>query len=451
MTNQVLKLESKIGKEDEMKNNADIKIFEVNCQYDKRALQQLERCCKDAVKGVLCADHHVGYSQPIGGAVAYIDKISPSGVGYDIGCGNKAVRTNVKAKDVPIDKIMDLIYSEISFGMGRNNKDEDVSHPVLDRIKEANFEPQRKLYQKAADQLGTVGSGNHYVDLFEDEEGWLWVGVHFGSRGFGHKTATGFMSLSQGKGFDDKPDNESMDDEPVLFDVHTDIGQAYIEAMTLAGDYAYAGRDWVVDKVLSIIGAQVVESVHNHHNFAWLENHGGQDVWVVRKGCTPAFPGQKGFVGGSMGDISVILEGVDGDEARDSLYSTVHGAGRVMSRTQAAGKSRIYRRFQNNVDGDDTFYHTREQALKVDGATDAKKVYKKRVIKEGLIDWGSVKGSIASQGIELRGGGADEAPAAYKDLTEVLKSHSESINVLHRLRPVGVAMAGVDTFDLYKD
>src|SRR5437016_8646470 len=109
--------------------------------------------------------------------------------------------------------------------------------------------------------------------------------------------------------------------------------------MTLAGDYAYAGREAVARHVVrAILGAQIVEEVHNHHNFAWREKHDGEEFWVVRKGATPAFPGQKGFVGGSTGDQSVILEGVESEEAKDSLYSTVHGAGRVMSRTAALGK-----------------------------------------------------------------------------------------------------------------
>ena len=129
-----------------------------------------------------------------------------------------------------------------------------------------------------------------------------------------------------------------MDSPPVLLELGTELGDAYIAAMQLAGEYAYAGRDVVVAKVLEILGADAIHEVHNHHNFAWREEHGGRTYWVIRKGCTPARPGQEGFVGGSMGDDSVILEGVESTEATESLFSTVHGAGRVMSRTQAAGK-----------------------------------------------------------------------------------------------------------------
>ena len=211
---------------------------------------------------------------------------------------------------------------------------------MLDKIRNAEFLPQRRMIQLAESQLGTVGSGNHYVNLMEDEQGRIWVGVHFGSRGFGHKTASGFLALAEGKRFNERAHEGEMDSPPVLFEVGSDLGESYIAAMQLAGEYAYAGRDVVVDKVLEILGAEAVYEVHNHHNFAWREEHFGRPYWVIRKGCTPARPGQEGFVGGSMGDESVVLEGVESDENAKALYSTVHGAGRVMSRSKAAGRVR---------------------------------------------------------------------------------------------------------------
>ena len=390
-------------------------------ELDQRSLDQLTRCADagDADFAVLCADHHPGYSQPIGGVVAYRDYISPSGVGYDIACGNKAVKTNLTVTDdIPVAKLMDEIVQKISFGVGRNNATR-VDDTVIDEIRDAPFAPQRQLTDLAAKQLGTVGSGNHYVDLFADEEGAIWIGVHFGSRGFGHKTASGFLALAKGLAFDERAKEGEMDSPPILFAIDSELGQAYISAMTLAGKYAYAGRNAVVATVVSILGAEVVEEVHNHHNFAWQETHEGDDYWVIRKGATPAYPGQRGFVGGSMGDISVILEGVDTDEAKSALYSTVHGAGRVMSRTQAAGR------------------------WKKDG--------KRRVRSGGLIDWDATRRDLAARGIELRGAGADEAPGVYKRLPEVLGHHAGSVRVLHTLTPLGVAMAGDDIFDPYKD
>src|SRR6476646_7319854 len=319
-------------------------------EVDARSLAQLERCMEagEAEFGVLCADHHPGYSQPIGGGIAYEGHVSPSGVGYDIGCGNKAARTELTRADLDalggVETVMREITRRISFGMGVPAT-ERADHPVLDQIRTADFAPQRKLAQLAESQLGTVGSGNHYVNVMEDEDGFIWVGVHFGSRGFGHKTASGFLALAQGLAFDGRATEGEMDSPPVLFDVGSELGESYVAAMELAGDYAYAGRDIVVGKVLEILGAEAVKDVHNHHNFAWQEEHFGRTYWVIRKGCTPARPGQEGFVGGSMGDDSVILEGVESSDAVESLYSTVHGAGRVMSRTQAAGRVRRRKRW----------------------------------------------------------------------------------------------------------
>ncbi len=387
-------------------------------EADQAAVVQLERCIDasgEGAAGVLCADHHKGYSMPIGGVVASLDTIIPAGVGYDIACGNCAVRTNLQASDIDVAAVMDEIWRTISFGVGRVNA-ERVDSPVFDRIAHSGVAEQRGLVDLARAQLGTVGSGNHYVDLFEERaDGSLWVGVHFGSRGFGHKTATGFLALAAGKAWGDKTD-DSMDAVPTTIPIASDLGAAYLEAMTIAGEYAYAGREWVVDRVLDILGAVRERTIHNHHNFAWFEEHGGARYLVTRKGATPAFPGQRGFVGGSMGDDAVILQGVDSPESRAAFYSTVHGAGRVMGRMQAAGKWK-----------------------------------KGQCVRPGLIDWESAQRDLHTKQIELRGGGADEAPGCYKRLPDVLAAHAGTIRVLHTLRPIGVAMAGRETFDPYKD
>jgi tRNA-splicing ligase RtcB len=433
---------------------------------DERSLKQLERCMEagDAEFGVLCADHHPGYSQPIGGGIAYEGYVSPSGVGYDIGCGNKAVQTELTRGDLDalggVEVLMGEITRRISFGIGMPAAERSY-HPVLDRIRNADFAPQRQLVQLAESQLGTVGSGNHYVNVMEDEDGRIWVGVHFGSRGFGHKTASGFLALAQGLPFDGRADEGEMDSPPVLFEVGSELGDAYVAAMELAGEYAYAGRDIVVDKVLEILGVGATHEVHNHHNFAWPEEHFGRTYWVVRKGCTPARPGQEGFVGGSMGDESVILEGVESTENEQALYSTVHGAGRVMSRSQAAGRIRRRKRYACR-------HRDCERVFDIDGISSAagvpkkgvcpehpesglKKVWVQEQVKPGRVDWPSVQARLHDQGIVLVGGGADEAPEVYKRLPEVLAAHSDSARVKHTLRPLGVAMAGRDVHDPYKD
>jgi tRNA-splicing ligase RtcB len=394
--------------------------------HDEKTIDQLRRCvaAEEGARGVLCADGHLGYSAPIGGVIGYRELLSPSSVGFDIGCGNKAVRTPLRADEVrgDIPRVMDEVVAKISFGVGRRAGTQ-AGHPVLDEIKEAEFGPQRQLYDLAAQQLGTVGAGNHYVNVMEDDDGFVWVGVHFGSRGFGHKTASGFLALAQGLKFGDRANEGGMEAPPVVFGIDSNLGAAYLAAEKLAARYAFAGRDVVVDQVLEILGTTADDEVHNNHNDFWRETHDGEDLWVVRKGATPAFPGQRGFVGASMAEPAVILEGLDTPESEGALRSTVHGAGRAMSRNQAAGKWRKRRV------GDKTV----------------------RVREGGAIDFDAVRADLRRKGIELRGGAADEAPGAYKRLSEVLKYHEGSVKVLHTLTPMGVAMAGDDTVDPYKD
>ena len=377
---------------------------------DPGALSQIKTCAKTAARTAMMADHHKGYAVPIGGVVAYEDKISPSGVGYDIGCGNKAVLTDASASDLRhnIEAIMDDVFRTISFGVGRKNDDERVDHALFDDPA-WSLPAIAHLKEMARQQLGTVGSGNHYVDLFADEQDRVWIGVHFGSRGFGHKTATHFLHAGGA--------TDGMDVPPLVIDANGALGADYLACMTLAGRYAYAGRDWVCDRVRRILAASALDEVHNHHNFAWRETHAGRDLWVVRKGATPAFPGQRGFVGGSMGDTSVIIEGVENEWAEASLYSTVHGAGRVMGRMEAKGK------------------------FGKDGSVKREP----KVTESMMRDW------VNGAGVTLRGAGVDESPHCYKRLPEVLREHEGMIRVLHTLTPIGVAMAGAREFDPYKD
>lgn len=395
---------------------------------ERSALDQAITCAEHGrvVQALLMADHHKGYSQPIGGVVVYERQISPSGVGYDIACGNKAVRTTLQAADVAprLSAVMDRIARRISFGVGRVNS-EPVDHELFDdpdwQVYEAaaGRQVRDKLRTLAFEQLGTVGSGNHFVDLFEEAEtGRLWVANHFGSRGFGHKTASGFLNLAAGREFLANAPGEKMDQPPVLFDLDRgELGELYERAMKLAGRYAYAGRDYVIDQVLAILETEADFAVHNHHNFAWRETHDGRDTVVVRKGATPSAPGQLGFIGGSMGDISVIVRGKDTAENRESFYSTVHGAGRVMSRTQAAGKMN----------------------------------WKTRTRSGGQIPKAQMMAAVREFGVELRGADTDESPFVYRKLREVLDAHAETVEVLHVLKPIGVCMAGADEFDPYKD
>jgi len=393
-------------------------------QHDAKTIEQLRDVASRAEHAALMADGHVGYVMPIGGVAAYRGKVSVVGVGFDIACGNAAIRTDLKAESfdrAAWESLANEIAASISFGVGRRNESDDapVDHALFGSDAWSLLEPEvrRGLLVKARQQLGTVGSGNHYVDVFADEEGTVWVGVHFGSRGLGHTIASGFQALSQNRKWGERaPEREA------LLGLDTPIGHDYWQLMNLAGDYAYAGREWVARKVVRILGGREVELVHNHHNFAWKERHFGEELIVVRKGATPAFPGQKGFVGGSMGDDSVVLEGAatPDETAARALYSTVHGAGRVMSRTEARGKTKGWGR-------------------------------NARVVAPGKVSWEMLKDWIGPRGVILRGGGLDESPHAYRRLPEVLDAQGDTIKVVHTLRPLIVAMAGENEFDPYKD
>ena len=427
-----------------------IRVF--GYSYDQQAVTQISTVAAHGwvTEAALMADNHIGYSMPIGGVAGYREMVSPSGVGYDIGCGVMAVRTTLQLDDVRDDlkRLADEIATRISFGIGRNNPT-PVNHALFDsptwrEVPELTESVSTRkgswsLRTRAEHQLGTVGSGNHYVDLLvEPSDGSVWVACHFGSRGFGHGIATGFLNLAAGREFHaGQITGESMHAEPTLLPLteaaaleldpsadaaaRAEIGRRYQLAMGLAGEYAYAGREFVVGEVLRLLGATAVETVHNHHNYAWMEQHHGQQVHVVRKGATPAFPGQTGFIGGSMGDWSVVVEGVESKLSRRTLRSTVHGAGRVMSRSKAKGNRK--------------------------GTT--KGVITRQMMAERLGDFRAETGSP----LEVRGGDVDESPFVYRKLDEVVRAHEETgtVRVIHRLLPIAVVMAGADVVDPFKD
>lgn len=425
--------------------------------HESNTLNQFKQVSKNTVKAALMADGHYGYIMPVGGVAAYNNQVAVNGVGFDIACGNCAIKTDVKLKNligldatdaesnphliysnIKLNRIADEITRKISFGLGRSNKADDapVDHPLfLDAAWYAI--PNIGLYReevkdKARKQLGTVGSGNHYVDLFVDRaDDHIWVGVHFGSRGLGHTIASNFLSIGQGGTWGDRAKEVE-----TLLSIGTTAGDEYWALMELAGQYAYAGREWVARTVVKILEGVEIDIVHNHHNFAWRETHTiaglNQEVIVVRKGATPAFPGQRGFVGGSMGDDAVILQGTVGNREaekvqREALYSTVHGAGRVMSRAEAAG-IRDYKTGQlkrNKVTGE--------------------------ILGTGKVTPVMMESWVREKGVILRGGGLDESPHVYRRLPEVLEAQGETVQILNILRPLIVVMAGPGDVDPYKD
>src|SRR5687767_13534077 len=209
--------------------------------HEDKTLEQLRDVATRAERVALMADGHVGYVMPIGGVAAYDNKASVVGVGFDIACGNAAIRTNLKLESFDrkyLEHFADEIQRSISFGVGRSNESGDAptddplfNAPQWDALRDtAGKHEHDALQRKARMQLGTVGSGNHYVDVFADEMGAIWVGVHFGSRGLGHTIASGFLSLSQNKQW-----GERARETEVLLDLSTPMGDAYWQLMELAG------------------------------------------------------------------------------------------------------------------------------------------------------------------------------------------------------------------------
>lgn len=397
----------------------------VGSPVDEGARTQIEKCAEKAYKVALLPDHHKGYVCPIGGVVASETHILPASVGYDIACGMKAVKLDIKAKEIEgyMPAIMDAVVGNVSFGVGRINNTR-IESDVFDRPewKELDFlKNNQKMMDDARNQLGTVGSGNHFVNVFR-QGFWddVWVGCHFGSRGLGHRIATHFLKVMGA--------SDHMDAEPMWLDASSDLGEQYIKALDLAGAYAYAGRDWVCDAVSKIVGGSVVEEVHNHHNFAWREEHDGKMMWVGRKGSTPAFIGTKGMIASSMTEPCYIVSGINlnPELSRDLLWSTVHGAGRVMSRTEAAGKRDR---------------KTKKLILDANGVPK----------NPGKITDEMMMNEVNKAGVVLRGAGVDESPHVYKRISDVIEQLRFTVRVEASLNPMGVAMAGSDVFDPFKD
>jgi tRNA-splicing ligase RtcB (3'-phosphate/5'-hydroxy nucleic acid ligase) len=306
--------------------NRPLKVFG---KHDDATIAQMRNCMGvgNVAAGVICADGHLGYAQPVGGVIAYEKQISISGVGFDIGCGNMAVRldTPFAAIEDKVGAIIKDVARVISFGIGRSNE-ERVEHDLFDDAdawRESDMEAYR---QKAVAQLGTSGRATTMWISCAMRRAWSGSACisaavasatparRATSRRRGARTACTYCRRSSTR-------------------TASSAAATSRRCSSPAATPMRAASGW--SSVRKIIGGAATDKVHNHHNYAWRETHNGRDLWVVRKGATPAFPGQRGFVGGSMGDDAVIIEGVDGAEARASLYSTVHGAGRLFDRMEA--------------------------------------------------------------------------------------------------------------------
>ncbi len=367
---------------------------------DPKSIQQMENACSlpISMKGALMPDAHVGYGLPIGGVLATRNAVIPFAVGVDIAC-----RMKMSVLDLPVntlDKHEDLLKTAIDketrFGVGscfQNRR----SHPVMDRDW-AVSPVTREHKDKAWSQLGTSGSGNHFVEfgtleIFSQDLGlapgaYLALLTHSGSRGTGALVCEHYSKTAQRQ----HPELPRELHHLAWLDMDRHEGQEYWAAMQLMGEYAAANHACIHRHIAQHLGVRVLLDIENHHNFAWKEMHDGETVIVHRKGATPAGKGMLGIIPGSMATPAYVVRGKGNPE---SLNSASHGAGRVMSRTQA------------------------------------KKTF----------SWKEAAKILKDRGVTLMEAGLDEVPMVYKDIDDVMRSQEDLVEKLARFFPRLVKMS----------
>ena len=372
---------------------------------EEGALLQMQIAAKlpVAVAGALMPDAHQGYGLPIGGVLATNNAIIPYAVGVDIGCRMCLSIFAIEPEQLKKREAFfqrELVANTL-FGAGREFND-SKDHAVIDRKEFVEINFLKGLQHKALRQLGTSGSGNHFVEFGRVEiidatnsmklpvGNYVGLLSHSGSRGMGATIANHYTQVAMQKTVLPKEAKHL-----AWLDLDTEEGMEYWLAMNLAGDYASACHHTIHEKIASAIGEQPLAMVENHHNFAWKEMFEGKEVIVHRKGATPAGKDVLGIIPGSMTAPGFIVKG-KGETA--SINSASHGAGRKMSRTKALA-------------------NITHEALR-------------RELKE--------------HGVKLIGGGLDEAPFAYKDIHEVMQSQTTLVDVLGKFYPAIVQMDGND-------
>jgi len=367
---------------------------------DENSLQQMENACRlpVAVSGALMPDAHLGYGLPIGGVLATDNAVIPYAVGVDIACRMRMTVLDMPPRELAgaRNRLMRVLELETRFGIGaayRRPRDHEVMEadwgvsPVTQRLK-----------GKAHRQLGTSGSGNHFVEfgtltLERDDLGlrageYLALLSHSGSRGVGNEVASHYSKLAMSLHKDLPRELRHL----AWLELDRADGQEYWAAMELMGDYAAANHAVIHDQVVRALRAKRIAGVENHHNFAWKEVHGGRDVVVHRKGATPAGVGVLGVIPGSMATPGYVVRGKGSDP---SLRSASHGAGRVMSRKQA----------------------------------------------KRTFTWSQVRRQLDSLGVTVLSAGTDEAPGVYKDIDAVMGFQRDLVETVARFDPRIVKMA----------
>jgi len=371
---------------------------------DHEAVMQMEKACllPVALAGALMPDAHVGYGLPIGGVLATDNVVIPYAVGVDIACRMKMTVLDIPVRDLENkpDRLTRAIATETRFGIGAHFK-ERRAHAVLDA--DWSVSPITKQNKdKAWAQLGTSGSGNHFVEFglftahakINDLEPGVYVALlsHSGSRGTGAAVCDHYSKLA----FSQFPDLPSELKRLAWLSLASQEGQEYWNAMELMGQYAAANHACIHQHIAEHLEAQVLLDLENHHNFAWKEKHciGGveREVVVHRKGATPAGAGVLGIIPGSMATPGFVVSGKGNAE---SLNSAAHGAGRAMSRKAANER----------------------------------------------FNWKEVNRFLKQQGVTLISAGLDEVPMAYKNIREVMAAQKDLVTVLGEFMPKLVKMA----------
>lgn len=364
------------------------------------AVAQMVDACKlpVTVAGALMPDAHLGYGLPIGGVLATKDCVIPYAVGVDIACRMKMTVLDlpVETLDTDQERLRNAIERETQFGIGASFK-RRRQHDVMDAdwsVSPITWENKDKAWK----QLGTSGSGNHFVEfgvltLTADDLGlsagtYLALLSHSGSRGTGAAVCDHYSKLAKQM----HPELPRELQNLAWLDLESQEGQEYWDAMNLMGQYAAANHACIHQSIAKHLGVQVMLDIENHHNFAWRETHGDQELIVHRKGATPAGAGVLGIIPGSMGAPGYVVRG-KGVEA--SLSSASHGAGRKMSRTAAIKQFR----------------------------------------------WKEVQQYLNSRRVTLMSAGLDEVPMAYKDIDQVMAAQSDLVETVARFDPRLVKMA----------
>jgi len=367
---------------------------------DALAVEQMRNAARleVAVGGALMPDAHVGYGLPIGGVLATDNAVIPYAVGVDIACRMKlsVLDVAVQSLEKDADRLAKILQNQTVFGMGAKHRT-PLDHEVL--AEDWNGLPiTKQLFDRARAQLGTSGSGNHFVEFgiltLQRAEMGLEAGSHLallshsGSRGAGAAIADHYSRLAMSL----HPDLPQELKRLAWLNLDSDPGREYWAAMELMGRYASANHAMIHQRIAAALGANVLATVENHHNFAWKQNHAGREVIVHRKGATPAGAGVLGVIPGSMAAPGFVVRG-RGHAA--SFNSASHGAGRMMSRTAAKKKFR----------------------------------------------WSAVNPILAAAGVRLLSAGLDESPGAYKDIHSVMAAQTDLVEVIARFDPRIVKMA----------